>query len=127
MASSVPEQWAAQARYDLDTARAMLAGGRYLYVLFCCQQAVEKMLKAIIAERTGECPPRLHNLLALADRAGVVVDNHRTALFENLTQFYIQSRYAEDFAALSRGIDRPASEVVLRQAEEVLIWLKSML
>lgn len=28
--------WAEQARYDLDTARAMFDPGRFLYVLFCC-------------------------------------------------------------------------------------------
>ena len=37
------EKWAAQSLYDIETAKAMLDTGRYLYVLFCCQQAVEKM------------------------------------------------------------------------------------
>lgn len=63
--------WAEQARYDLDTAGAMLSSGRYLYVVFCCQQAVEKALKALIVVRTGEMPPRLHNLPRLAE------DRHR--------------------------------------------------
>lgn len=49
--------WLEQGTYDLETARAMLASGRYLYVLFCCQQAVEKTLKALIVHRTGEFPP----------------------------------------------------------------------
>lgn len=59
--------WAEQARYDLETASAMLSSGRYLYVVFCGQQAVEKALKALIVERTGEMPPRLHNLPKLAE------------------------------------------------------------
>ena len=63
------ERWATQSRYDLETAKAMLDAGRYLYVLFCCQQAVEKMLKALIAKRTKALPPRLHNLMRLADVA----------------------------------------------------------
>lgn len=45
----------------------MLASGRYLYVVFCCQQAVEKALKAVIVRKTGALPPRVHNLLRLAD------------------------------------------------------------
>ena len=55
--ASIPDQWVERAQYDLETARAMLASGRLLYVLFCCQQAVEKMLKGIIAKRTGPCLP----------------------------------------------------------------------
>ena len=107
MADAIPEQWAEQARYDLDTARAMLASERYLYVLFCCQQAVEKMLKAVIAERSGQCPPRLHNLLRLAEHAGVELDPSQTVLMEDLARYYIQSRYPEEIPALSRGL--PAS------------------
>ena len=44
--TTIPEQWAERANYDLDTARAMLKSERYIYVLFCCQQAVEKALKS---------------------------------------------------------------------------------
>ena len=42
MGTPVPEQWANRARYDLETARAMLEADRHVYVLFCCQQAVEE-------------------------------------------------------------------------------------
>ena len=71
---SVPEQWVELARYDLGTAKDMLAAKRHRYVLFFCQQAVEKALKGIIAQRTNEMPPRLHNLPTLAERAELVVD-----------------------------------------------------
>jgi HEPN domain-containing protein len=38
--------WAEIADYDLDTAEAMLATKRYLYVGFMCHQTIEKLLKA---------------------------------------------------------------------------------
>ena len=63
--------WVERSRYDLDTAGAMLASGRYLYVVFCCQQAVEKALKAVITAQTGTLPPRIHNLLRLAEAAKI--------------------------------------------------------
>jgi hypothetical protein len=34
-----------RSRYDLDTTKAMLDAGRYLYVAYMCQQAVEKLMK----------------------------------------------------------------------------------
>jgi len=127
MTAPVPEQWAELARYDLDTARAMLANERYLYVVFCCQQAVEKMLKAVIAERTGQCPPRLHSLLRLAELAGVALNPDQTALMEDLSRYYIQSRYPEEIPVLSRDLDRARSDQVLKQAQDMLQWLSSML
>ena len=42
------------AEYDLGTAKAMLDTGRYLYVGYMCQQAPEKLLKAIIAQQNKE-------------------------------------------------------------------------
>jgi HEPN domain-containing protein len=51
------ERWRELAAYDLGTADAMLAAGRYLYVLFCCQQAAEKHLKGLIVERCSTFPP----------------------------------------------------------------------
>lgn len=127
MGGSIPEQWAEQARYDLDTARTLLEGGRYLYVVFCCQQAAEKMLKAVIADRTGECPPRIHSLLRLAEHAAVVLDERRTEVLEDLSRYYIQSRYPEELPALSRGFDRARGQRVVAETEDVLQWLLSML
>ena len=34
--------WEDIAEYDFETANAMLNSGRYLYVVFMCQQAIEK-------------------------------------------------------------------------------------
>lgn len=85
--TAVPEQWAEKARYDLDTAKAMLESGRYLYVLFCCQQAVEKALKGVIARRTGEMPLRLHNLIRLAEEAGFDTDAVGKELVRLLTNW----------------------------------------
>ena len=39
--------WEALAIYDLETADAMLKSGRYMYVAFTCQQAIEKLSKKV--------------------------------------------------------------------------------
>ena len=39
--------WVEMSDYDIETADAMLATGRYLYVGFMCHQTIEKILKAI--------------------------------------------------------------------------------
>jgi HEPN domain-containing protein len=124
---NIPRLWVERAQYDLGTARAMLESARYLYVLFCCQQAIEKTLKAIIAKRTGECPPRLHNLPALSERAGIQLDQDRLRLIEDLSRYYIQSRYAEEIPDLSTTLNRSIADAVLKQTEDLFKWLSSML
>ncbi|MCL2035461.1 MAG: HEPN domain-containing protein [Oscillospiraceae bacterium] len=41
------EHWLEYAKYDLDTADAMFNAGKWLYVAFMCQQAVEKLVKGL--------------------------------------------------------------------------------
>jgi len=57
--------WLDIADYDIETARVMLKGGRYLYVGFMCHQVIEKALKSVIARdcADGEIPPTIHHLL----------------------------------------------------------------
>ena len=58
--------WIAMAEYDLETARYMLHSGRYLYVIFLCHLALEKLLKAHVCEATQTMPPKTHDLIYLA-------------------------------------------------------------
>ena len=120
---AVPDDWVEQARYDLETAKAMLAAGRYLYVLFCCQQSVEKAIKGVIALRSGEMPPRLHNLMRLAEKAGLEVGESTAERLRALTAYYVQTRYPEEIRRLAAGVDRRLAEQALHQAEELLQWL----
>ena len=121
------ERWAEQARYDLDTARAMLDSGRYLYVVFCCQQAVEKALKTIIVKQTHDFPPRVNNLPRLAEIAGVALDQDREAFVGELSGYYVQTRYPEGIESLGASLDRVTAEETLRKTEEATQWLLSML
>jgi HEPN domain-containing protein len=120
------DQWADQARYDLGTAQAMLAAQRYLYVLFCCQQATEKMLKAVIARRTREHPPRVHHLVRLAEVARVEVDESQADLLRELSTYYIQSRYPEEIPDLASKVRPDEAKRILGQTEGLLQWLSTM-
>jgi HEPN domain-containing protein len=43
------KNWMATSNYDLKTAEAMLKSKRYIYVVFMCHLAIEKMIKAVIS------------------------------------------------------------------------------
>ena len=54
------QYWLDLTEYDIETAKVMLNGGRYLYVGFMCHQVIEKALKAVIARDCvdDEIPPK---------------------------------------------------------------------
>jgi len=120
------DRWAEQARYDLDTARAMLDSGRYVYVLFCCQQSVEKMLKALIAKRSNEFPPRIHGLVRLAGAAALDLTDDQLQFLRELSNYYIQTRYPEEIPSVTARIAEAQARRILDQTEETVRWLCSM-
>lgn len=121
------EHWVERARYDLDTADAMQASGRYLYVLFCCQQAIEKSLKAIIAKQSNEFPPRAHNLVRLAEVAALDLADERTQFLRELSNYYIQTRYPEEMPGLAAKVSETQSRKILEQTKGTVQWLLSMI
>ena len=86
--------WLERSKYDLETAKAMLDARRYLYVAYMCQQAVEKLLKAIIAQHGKENLP-IHNLNRLAELAELSgeLEEGQIDLLAELTAYNIVARY----------------------------------
>jgi len=105
----------------------MLKSGRYLYVLFCCQQVIEKTLKAVIVDKTAEFPPRIHNLPRLSEVAEIAVDEAQMDFLTELSAYYIQTRYPEEIASLGEKVTKKIAAETLRQTEETSEWLLSML
>ncbi len=120
------QQWAERAQYDLDTADAMFKAGRYLYVLFCCQQAVEKALKSAIVQRTSKVPPRIHQLARLAQLARVAVDEKRMDFVRELSNYYTPTRYPEEITDLASHVTEEEPRRVLTQSREFVQWLSSI-
>ena len=59
------EYWLDIAQYDFDTAESMLKSGRWLYVVFMCQQAVEKLVKGLYVLYIDDNVPKTHNIRVL--------------------------------------------------------------
>jgi len=84
--------WIDDADYDLESAQTMLESGRRFYVVFMCHLTVEKLLKALIVERSGEEPPKIHNLVALAARAGLTIPTEHRSVINELDNMGVVTR-----------------------------------
>ncbi len=120
--------WLEIADYDLDTARDMLKAKRYVYVGFMCHQAVEKAMKAVVAS-TGVFPPKIHNLKALAEKAGCLakMSPEQIAFLVDLTPMNLETRCPEEKKKIYDLLTASYSKEILRKTEEFLCWIKAML
>ncbi|OGW60212.1 MAG: hypothetical protein A2V83_02370 [Nitrospirae bacterium RBG_16_64_22] len=114
--------WVDASSYDMQTARSLLKSRRYIYVLFMCQQALEKLLKAHVTKRTGTLPPRIHNLVRLGELAGVDSCREDMAFLERLSLYYIQGRYPPEIQVLAKAVTRSVAAEHLERTEAV--WEK---
>ena len=129
------DYWEDIAIYDLETAEAMLLSGRYLYVVFMCQQAVEKLVKGIFILYKDEEPPRIHNIWNIFDRI-FDIDKFEEkekndaekyfSFFDELLAYYISERYPSYKHKLSQSITKEKATEVLIKTKEVFSWLKSL-
>ena len=120
----IVSHWLERAEYDLETAKAMLDSARYLYVAYMCQQAVEKVIKAIIAQQNKENLP-IHNLNRLTEIAGISNDLNveQFNFLTELTPYCIEARYGDYKESLSEIINKERAREVFRKTQEIFKWL----
>ena len=124
----VVRNWAATANYDLRTAEAMYKAGRYLYVVFMCHLAIEKMLKAILAQQYPEdVPPKIHNLIHLAQKTEIALPDNLKDFFQRIDNVSIATRYPEDLRTLSKEFNQDTAKRILTETKRMIKWLKQHL
>jgi HEPN domain-containing protein len=128
MSANTPEYWLDMAEYDIESAKVMQKGGRYLYVGFLCHITAEKSLKAVIA-KDGTTPLKIHTLTRLAELAGLKdsFTNEQKALLDELHPLNIEARYPAYKDKIAEILTREYCEKLIIRTEEFLQWIKQKL
>ena len=82
------------------------------------------MLKAHVCRRIRDLAPRVHNLVRLAEAAGLRLDSEQLDLLADMNEFNLEGRYPEQM--IPAPTLEQATECVTR-AEEVMRWLTKQL
>ena len=123
------DYWLELAFYDLDTAKAMLATERYLYVGFMCNQTMKKILKAYYVFKNKKTPPYTHNMRRLATEANLYkkMSEKQKDFIDDMIPFNIEGRYPEYKQMLYDTLKRTECENLIKGTEEFVKWIKSKL
>jgi HEPN domain-containing protein len=110
--------------YDFITAKYMLKTERNVYVIFMCHMAIEKLLKAIVAEVTDKVPPKTHNLIYLTKLANLNIPEDLFDFIAKINNASVVTRYPEDFKRLIEDYPEDVAKEYLKNTEKVLQWLR---
>ena len=122
--------WLEKAERDLDAANAMFDTGRWFYVVFMCQQAVEKLVKGLYLQYVDDNVPRTHNIGLLINHfehlLPTKVEEKHYLLFETLSKHYLADRYPVYISTSGEQISRSYAENILNNTKEVFQWLLTL-
>jgi len=116
--------WLDTAEYDLVTAEHMFNTGRYIYVVYMCHLALEKALKAVVNEESGQLPPKSHDLLYLAKLGVVEFPGELLDFVGKLNGAHIATRYPEDLQRMLSVFTEEIAAHYLAKTREAVTWLK---
>jgi HEPN domain-containing protein len=116
--------WKGGADEDFAAAEALLEKGHLRHCLFFAHLAVEKMLKAHVTKQTEDIPPRIHNLIRLAEIAEMSLSPEQASLLRSFGAYQLEGRYPDSEQVL---LELQAVRRKLVSAKEMLKWLKAQL
>jgi len=96
---------------------------------FYCHMIAKKALKAVVAKKTNELPPKIHDLEKLAIRGDVfgVMSDEQKRLLRTLMPMQIETRYPDEEETQVPELTSTSSEQLLKETEEFLCWIRQLL
>lgn len=125
--AKIVRYWIEASIHDLDMAGSLFRTGRYDYCLFLCHLSLEKILKALVTQKTKNHPAFTHNLLYLAGKADLQLSKTQVELLDGVNKFNMEARYPEDLRAFYKKADRAYSKPYLSATREIWKWFRNQL
>jgi HEPN domain-containing protein len=89
------EYWGKSSEHDYETMIGLFKIKRYSDCLFYGHIVLEKILKAYVVKNTKKDAPRSHNLLYLAEIAGINLNKKNKDFFIKVNRFNMRTRYPD--------------------------------
>src|SRR3989338_3454641 len=96
------KNWIESADYDLATAKSLLKAKRKVYVIFMCNLAIEKTLKALVSAKTKKIAPYTHNLVYLLNILDAKLPKELMEFVESINDKSVLMRYPENITEMER-------------------------
>ncbi|MGI6588573.1 MAG: HEPN domain-containing protein [Peptococcia bacterium] len=119
--------WVETANRDYKTMLNLYKSNDYHWSLFIGHLVIEKLLKAIYVKNIDDNPPRIHNLLRLAEKAQIDTTEEQKDILDLITTFNINIRYPDYKQMFYKKCDYEFTAANLQKIKELRIWLLTMI
>lgn len=121
--------WIESSDEDYITMQAMKENHRNTWALFVGHLVIEKLLKALYAKNNKSAPyaDRTHNLLLLAKKCNLELNNKQLEMLQTITEFNLNARYDDYKESFRKKCTDEYTSKQVKSIEEVRKWLKQLL
>jgi HEPN domain-containing protein len=117
------EYWLTSAAHDLEAAETLFQNQKYDWCLFIGHLVIEKALKAFYVRNTEEIPPKIHNLLKLAESTTLPFSDEQKQLMGEINCFNIEARYPDNKHEFYKLCTKEFTDEYFIRIKEIYQWL----
>jgi len=119
--------WIESSDNNAATMYNLFSSKDYDWSLFIGHLVIEKLLKAYYIKHRDENYPQIHDLLRLADRAGLILSNDQKDILDEVTGFNISVRYENYKKEFRNKCTVEFAKEYIDKIEEFKKWIKKKL
>lgn len=115
--------WLDCAKEDFRVMEHLFEKGDYHYSLFLGHLLLEKSLKAYFVKIKNEHSPYTHNLIYLAEKSGLKLDEKQLDLLEAVNQFNLEARYPDKKLGFYKICTKEFASLYIEKIRSFYQWL----
>lgn len=119
--------WIESSDKDFQTMNNLYDSGDYMWSLFIGHLVIEKLLKAYYIKSKDENYPMIHNLLRIAEKAGLDLNDEQQKFFSTVTGFNINARYDDYKQSFYQKCTREFTAIWIEKIKNQRQWIKNQL
>ena len=119
--------WISSSDDDFETMNVMFNTKRYNWSLFIGHLMIEKLLKAYFVIINNDFPPFIHNLLRLAEKCNIELNEEQKEFFVTVTAFNINARYNDYKKEFYNRCTREYTRSWIDRIKELRKWIEQIL
>ncbi len=112
---------------DFETMMVMFYSKRFSWSLFIGHLMIEKLLKAYYLKVKSDYPPYIHNLLRLAEKAGLELTAEHKEQLVTITAFNINARYDDYKMSFNKQCTPEFTAEWINKLKELRSWIKTLI
>jgi len=119
--------WISRSEQDFETMIHLYDSKDYHWSLFIGHLVIERLLKALVVQRTKSHPPFTHDLRRLSKLSGIVLNEEQKRQLDTITTFNLNARYDDYKLDFYKKCTSEFAEKWISNIKTLREWIKKRL